>query len=100
MNQEYRLSRLAPGQSARVTELSREGSMRRRFQDLGVIPGTLVECLARSPLGDPCAYLIRGAVIALRKADAETIRTGKAFPSQETPACDAAGQREAGYGAF
>lgn len=30
--------------------------------------------MLRSPAGDPCAYLIRGAVIALRRADAEGIR--------------------------
>lgn len=100
MNQEYRLSTLAPGQSARVTGLSAEGSMRRRFQDLGVIPGTLIECLARSPLGDPCAYLIRGAVIALRQADAGSILTGQAFLTQEVPASKGAGRREAGYGAL
>lgn len=100
MYQEQRLSSLRPGQSAQVTGLRAEGSMRRRFQDLGVIPGTLVECLARSPLGDPCAYLIRGAVIALRQADAGAVLTGRAFLTQEAPAQGAAGQREAGYGAL
>ena len=29
--------------------------------------------MARSPAGDPCAYLIRGALIALRQADAREI---------------------------
>ena len=37
------------------------------------IPGTRVTCMARSPAGDPCAYLIRGALIALRQADAREI---------------------------
>lgn len=67
------LSTLSRGQSARVTSLNTCGAMRRRFQDLGLIEGTLVECLGASPLGDPCAYLIRGAVIALRKSDADTV---------------------------
>lgn len=67
------LSALARGQSARVTGLCACGPMRRRFQDLGLIAGTLVECLGAGPLGDPCAYLIRGAVIALRKSDADTV---------------------------
>ena len=67
------LSSLRQGQSARVRSLRASGSMRRRFQDLGLIEGTLVECLGRAPLGDPCAYLIRGAVIALRKCDADAI---------------------------
>ena len=47
--------------------------MRRRLQDMGLIEGTKVECIGVSPLGDPAAYLIRGAVVALRKSDAEGI---------------------------
>ena len=50
-----------------------DGSMRRRLQDLGLIEGTRVECLQRSPSGDPTAYLIRGAVIALREEDSSKI---------------------------
>ena len=48
--------------------------MRRRLFDLGLIPGTQVTCTARSPAGDPAAYLIRGAVVALRGRDAGEIR--------------------------
>ena len=53
-----------------VLSLRDRGDIRRRLQDLGLIPGTPVSCLARSPLGDPCAYQIRGAVVALRREDA------------------------------
>lgn len=67
------LSNLSPGQSARVLGLLPDCPMRRRFQDLGLIEGTLVRCLYPSPLGDPKAYLIRGAVIALRRSDADTV---------------------------
>ena len=59
------LSQLTVGQSGQVTELHLGGEMRRRLQDLGVIEGTHIRCLQRSIFGDPCAYLIRGAVIAL-----------------------------------
>jgi ferrous iron transport protein A len=52
-----------------VFGLSAGGDMRRRLQDMGLIEGTTVRCLQRSPLGDPTAFLIRGAVIALRAAD-------------------------------
>ncbi len=48
-------------------------AMRRRLNDIGLIPGTRVECLGRSPGGDPSAYLIRGAVIALRRSDSQNI---------------------------
>ena len=47
--------------------------MRRRLLDLGLVENTAVECLGRSPGGDPAAYLIRGAVIALRDSDSRDI---------------------------
>lgn len=67
------LSQLAPGQRAKVKELKTIGSMRRRLSDLGLIAHTDVMCLGRSPLGDPSAYLIRGAVIAIRAKDSQNI---------------------------
>lgn len=73
MNQSFALDRLQLGQSAYVTLLENEPSMRRRLTDLGLIQGTRVTCLCRSPWGDPCAYMIRGAVIALRRQDARHI---------------------------
>ena len=48
--------------------------MRRRLQDIGLISGTRVECVGVSPLGDPAAYLIRGAVIALRREDSDGVQ--------------------------
>ena len=47
--------------------------MRRRLLDIGLVENTEVECLGRSPAGDPSAFLIRGAVIALRSADCAQI---------------------------
>lgn len=63
------LNDIRPGEQARVKELTLTGSMRRRLLDIGMTKDTLVACLGQSPLGDPKAYLIRGAVIALRKED-------------------------------
>lgn len=63
------LCELQPGQRACVGGLLSQGGMRRRLMDVGLIEHTEVECLGRSPGGDPAAYLIRGAVIALRRAD-------------------------------
>lgn len=67
------LADIKPGQKAVVTGFVNGSPMRRRLQDLGLIIGTLVECVGRSPLGDPTAYLIRKTMIALRKEDAEQI---------------------------
>lgn len=67
------LSDISPGQCAIVTGFSEKLRIRRRLQDFGIIDGTFVECLRKSPLGDPCAYLIRRTVIAIRKEDARQI---------------------------
>ena len=63
------LSSLRPGMDCRLLKLELTGSMRRRLLDLGLLENTEVTCLGRSPGGDPSAYLIRGAVIAIRAKD-------------------------------
>ncbi len=67
------LSALPLGESGQVVEIQNPPPMARRLTDLGLIPGTRVTCLLNSPAGDPRAYLIRGAVIALRQADAQPV---------------------------
>lgn len=64
----------AVGEKVQVAEIAAVGAMRRRLQDIGMIPGTEVECLHKSPPGDPVAYLVRGAVIALRSEDSANIK--------------------------
>lgn len=61
------------GSFGKVKFLIAEGSSRRRLLDLGLIYDTTVESLRKSPSGDPIAYQIRGAVIALREEDASNI---------------------------
>ena len=70
MNMPKSLAATEVGETVRVVSLLAEGQMRRRLADLWLIPGAGVTCLGRSPLGDPSAYLIRGAVIAIRRRDA------------------------------
>jgi ferrous iron transport protein A len=67
------LKDLKQGQKAKVKALLSTGSIRRRLQDIGLIEGTEVECLQKSPAGDPTAFLIRGAVIALRSEDSSNV---------------------------
>ncbi len=71
-----RLSVLEPGESATVISISpfSRPQERRRMLDLGLIPGTLVRAELRSPAGDPTGYRIRGAVIALRKEQADLVQ--------------------------
>ena len=59
---------------AKVLNIDIQGELKRRFYDLGIIEGTDIEVLYRSPFKDPTAYKIRGTVIAIRKEDAEKIK--------------------------
>ncbi|MBQ4612046.1 MAG: ferrous iron transport protein A [Clostridia bacterium] len=68
-----RLCELKPGESATVRALLSIGGIRRRLMDIGVIDGTTVTCVGRSPGGDPAAYAICGAVIAIRDRESAEI---------------------------
>jgi DtxR family Mn-dependent transcriptional regulator len=63
------------GQTATVKRIlpGCRGQQRRRLMDLGVLPGTRISAELESPLGDPTAYRIRGAAIALRRDQARMI---------------------------
>ena len=73
MNTTLCLNDITPGQTAVIKELNINGSMRRRLLDIGLIDGTKIECVGKSVLGDPSAFLIRGAVIAIRSEDCKNI---------------------------
>jgi DtxR family Mn-dependent transcriptional regulator len=70
---------LRPGEAGRVVDVSPacQGSQRRRLLDLGVVKGTEIRAELRSAAGDPVAYRIRGALIALRRGQAEWIRIAR-----------------------
>ncbi|AVP55968.1 hypothetical protein K144313037_02840 [Clostridium tetani] len=67
------LNKAPIGSIVSVMKLISDGISRRRMLDLGLIQGTKVQCLRQSPSGDPTAYEIRGAVIALRSEEASKI---------------------------
>jgi ferrous iron transport protein A len=74
MNEKFIPLNLLPlGKKAKVKALTSDGSTRRRMLDIGLISDTEVEALQKSPSGDPVAYHIRGAVIALRSEEASKI---------------------------
>ncbi|MGE5810183.1 MAG: FeoA domain-containing protein [Ignavibacteria bacterium] len=73
---EYRtLSSLEIGEDAVVIGISKacRGQQRRRLMDLGVVPGSKITAELKGVGGDPVAYNIRGATIALRKEQAKQI---------------------------
>lgn len=67
------LSSLTEGGKCIVRRLSDDVKMRNRLSSLGLIEGTCVTCVMKSFSGDLSAFLIRGAVIALRNKDSEKI---------------------------
>lgn len=51
--------------------------MKRRILDLGMIEGTKIKPVFRSPLGDPTAYEVRGSLISLREEESGNIEISK-----------------------
>ena len=83
------LDDLARGERARVVRISPacRGLERRRLLDMGLLPGTEVCAEMVSPTGDPVAYQVRGATVALRRQQAEHIQVERDLPdaSLEAP---------------
>ena len=52
------LQELNPGQSATITEVGGEGSLRQHFLDMGIIPGEEVALVKYAPMGDPIELMI------------------------------------------
>ncbi len=69
-NEDCTLADLKMGECAIVVAVQTEEGMRHRLWDMGMVEGTMVECAFKSPSGDPAAYIVRGTVVALRRADA------------------------------
>ncbi len=75
MSSEKRLSELKDHEVGRILHIGSDvvSEERRRLLDLGFIPGALIEVENRSPSGNPVAYRIKGAVIALRTQQTDQI---------------------------
>lgn len=71
----FRLSELKEDAEVSIVGISSEcvGSKRRRLLDLGFVKGSDIKIGLISPMGQPIAYVVRGASIALRKEQAELI---------------------------
>lgn len=68
------LADLMIGRTCKISSVELEGLLRRRILDLGIIPGTKVQCIRKSPAGDPIAFRVRDTIIALRSDDASLIK--------------------------
>jgi ferrous iron transport protein A len=77
------LSSLAPGRRATVLCVDASTPEGRRLQELGFLPKTEIRVVRRAPLGDPIAFLLRGAQICLRRSEAARIRVRVADADSE-----------------
>lgn len=73
----FDLSRLPVGCRATITHIRAQGLEKDRLTDLGFSPSLEVKALFRSPSGNPTAYEVMGAVLALRSEDAAKILVQK-----------------------
>ena len=73
IRQIFRCRRCGTDSRARVAALHLSGGMRRRVQDLGLVPGTRVTCVRRALSGDRSRTGYAARWLPLRKCDAAQI---------------------------
>ncbi|MDD3252950.1 MAG: FeoA family protein [Lachnospiraceae bacterium] len=67
------LSHIVPGERGRIVWLASDAHMKQRLIDLGFAPEESLSCVLKTPRGGMSAYLVQGAVIALRQENANEI---------------------------
>ena len=82
-NKQMTLRDLHIGQTATITSVGGEGSLRQHFLDMGVIPGAEVTLVKYAPMGDPMELLIHGYELTLRLSDAEKIEIANVYQAIE-----------------
>ena len=58
------------GESGIITSVGGNGSLRRHFLDMGLIPGAKITLIKYAPMGDPIEFEVHGYELTLRVADA------------------------------
>ena len=69
----FPLGTLKPGHTAFVVGYSVDRSVRRRFVEMGLIPGVAVTAVRSAPLGDPIEFAVMGSRLSIRKEDAGAV---------------------------
>ena len=70
------LDSLTPGQTAVIRAVGCQGSLRRRFLDMGLIPGARITLVKSAPMGGPLELSIHHYTLAMRADDAKRIEVG------------------------
>lgn len=70
---EFCLSNIDLDTKAIIKKINADDSIKRRLFDLGLTPGTIVQKKLKNFSGNMYAYMVRGALIAIRNDDANEI---------------------------
>lgn len=73
MNNEISLSKVNLNEEYVIIKILLDDNIKQRIYDLGLIENTIIKAVYKSPFNDPVAYLVRGAIIAIRNKDADNI---------------------------
>lgn len=69
----FALDELEIGKKGRIKQVNCEKHIKRRLMDLGIINGSVIVPILKSPSGNPRAYEVRGSIISIRNEDAKYI---------------------------
>lgn len=73
MKRNCTLNEVALNEEVKIKKIDCTGNIKRRILDLGMIEGTKIKPVLKSPLGDPTAYEVRGSLISLREEESKNI---------------------------
>jgi len=68
-----KLSTLAVGTSAVVSDFPKSSPAFVRLREMGLLPGTRITLVRTAPMGDPLEIKVRGYSLTLRKTEAEHV---------------------------
>jgi Fe2+ transport system protein FeoA len=72
------LADLPVGGKGTVRRVEGNPAVVQRLQEMGLVPGTLVEVVRFAPLGDPVEIRLRGFLLSLRRSDARGVAIDRA----------------------
>lgn len=74
MKEDNTLDKVSLNKEVKIKKIDCAGNVKRRILDLGMIEGTKIKPVFKSPLGDPTAYEVRGSLISLREEETQKIQ--------------------------
>lgn len=73
MQRKCSLNDLPLKKSAVINTVECSENLKNRIYDLGILTNSVITPIYKSPFGDPTAFLIKNAVVALRQKDCVNI---------------------------